>query len=666
MLRCSRIAARVAPPIVAPLVVAALAILLYAPSLGFGFMYDDPLDLPRATDRAWIEVLTSAGATMYYRPLPLAIWRLLHDLVGHNDGRLLHALVIALHAANGVLVYVLGRRLYRDVAAGVVAGALFVSYPFSYQAVMHTATTYHPLATLCVLAAIALYVRWRDGGRRYLLPFGLLFAAMAMLAHEYGVVVAGLVVGVEAFWVAEKRGRRPSPAALGFAFLALAYLAIWASAPKWDQEIRLLGSAWQNGLYLLQGIAWPGVEALGRASPPLGTSPNVAVAGVALLILAALGLLALSARRLAPFALGVYWAGLAFAPTLILLAYSYVVDGPRLLYLAAVGISLAWAGALTAPLAWRPGSPHPRGGRGVEGVRSAIALTAGLLGLLVAVLIIWRGAAFVSARTPLYAAGADVVRQVVGTAGDSERPGRTYVNVPSWLALREVDLPLGHSGAAIVPNYIGLGRVAYIVSGEQPEIASLTVESLKRDWDYLYEPHGSVATPDDVERAYRRGGGVYVARYADERVSIEYVGEVRPASATSDQSVATFGDRLRLSAAEVARNGAVLDVTLCWRANSPASRDETVFLHVYDSSGKLVAQADGYALGDTLPLNRWRAGDEIVDVRRVALPVGLAAGEYRVAVGVYDRASGERAPATDATGARLRDDTAIVGKVSLP
>ena len=648
--------------IAVPFAIAAIAIALYLPSLGYGFMYDDPLDLPRATDRAFLELLTSAGATMYYRPLPLVIWRFLHDLLGRNDGVALHALVVALHAANGALVYLLGRRLYRGVAAGLVAGALFVTFPFSYQAVMHTATTYHPLATFCALGAIVTYLAWRDSQRRALLSSSLLFAALAMLAHEYGVVVATLAFGIEAFWLAEKRGRRPSPAVLAFAGLALGYLALWASAPKWGQSLALFGSARQNLAYFLQAIAWPLADRLDRLPLPAGLSPTLVVATAALATILSLGLLALSARRASAFALAGFWAVSAFAPTLALLSYSYVVDGPRLLYLASAGICLAWAGGLTAPFGWKLQSPLPRWGSGVGGVRSAV----GLAGLLLAALIAGRSASFIAARAPVFAAGADVVRQVVATASDGTRPGRTYVNVPSWLALKSSDYPLGHSGAAIIPNYIGLGRVVYIVTGEQPEIASLTVEALKRDWGLYYEPHGPVASPDEVESAYRRGGGVYIARYDDARVALEYVGEVRAATPASNRLVASFGEWLWLASADTARSPERLDVTLQWEASAAPRRDETVLLHVYDGAGKLVAQADGYPLGDTLPLRRLRPGDEVIDVRRVALPPDLPAGEYRLAVGIYDRASGARAPATDARGMPFRDDAAIVATLRLP
>ncbi|MFI5268246.1 MAG: hypothetical protein ACHQ7M_12800, partial [Chloroflexota bacterium] len=106
------------------LVCLGLTLAVYGSSLHAGIMFDAALDLPRATERSWLEVLTSAGASPYYRPITLLLWKACYSILGRNDFVLLHALSLASHAICGWLVYQLGKRLV-DAPAGLVAAALF-------------------------------------------------------------------------------------------------------------------------------------------------------------------------------------------------------------------------------------------------------------------------------------------------------------------------------------------------------------------------------------------------------------------------------------------------------------------------------------------------------------------------------------------------------------
>jgi len=90
---------------------------LYGDSLGYGFMYDDPMDLPRAGGRSFLEIATSAGESSYYRPFVLLVWKALFLLPGFYDARLLHILVLAAQALAGWLVFLLGMRLANWVIA---------------------------------------------------------------------------------------------------------------------------------------------------------------------------------------------------------------------------------------------------------------------------------------------------------------------------------------------------------------------------------------------------------------------------------------------------------------------------------------------------------------------------------------------------------------------
>ncbi len=66
------------------------------------------------------------------------------------------------------------------------------------------------------------------------------------------------------------------------------------------------------------------------------------------------------------------------------------------------------------------------------------------------------------------------------------------------------------------------------------------------------------------------------------------------------------------------------------------------FVHLYDATGKLVAQRDAQPLDGYAPTSAWRVGEPVVDRQGVLLPRNVAPGEYTLYVGLYDAATGQR------------------------
>ncbi|MBI2953837.1 MAG: hypothetical protein HYY30_05955 [Chloroflexi bacterium] len=638
----------------------ALTYVLYGPSISYGFMFDDPLDLPRASGRSYLSILTSAGESSYYRPLILAVWKSLYDVFGRNDGPILHILVLASHAINGFLTYLIGSRLSGRIG-GYMSALLFVSFPLSYQAVGNVNAFFHPLVTTFLLASVALYWRWREMGSARPLAVAIVCAVLAVFTHEYGVVVVALIVMAEAYWLLSQGLRRPSPVVSVFAGILVGFLAVWWLIPKWQHGWELdPASLGLNLLYFSQGLFYPIASRLAdwQVSPftPLiweGVKGWSAMAMVAVFggsTLAAMAAIHRLSRGMLSLGFALAWFAIGVLPAVLSLSFSYVIDGPRLFYLSSVGISLAWGGMLSAPFRWRT---------------RALKVSSGLLSLGLVGLIVAQSALFIQERDALFVEGAKLVRNLAATAADPRRPGRTYVNFPSWFALKRPDYLLGHTGVIMVPYYISLGRVVYIQNGEQPEIEPLVYDVVAREWDHNYAAHGIKVGLDGLEGAFRKGGGVYATRFYSGSLEIEYVGGIlqQEAEARDGRYVADFGGWGRLEAAETRLDRDVVDLTLRWSAQARPARDYTMFVHVYGADGKPVAQGDGYAIGEMFPPQRWRRGDVIEDRRRVSLPRVLPTGTYPVAVGLYDRQNGERAPASDADGKRYRDDVVIIGNI---
>jgi hypothetical protein len=79
-----------------------------------------------------------------------------------------------------------------------------------------------------------------------------------------------------------------------------------------------------------------------------------------------------------------------------------------------------------------------------------------------------------------------------------------------------------------------------------------------------------------------------------------------------------------------------LSVTLHWHALATPDRNYHTFVHLLDGEGNIVAQHDGPPGNGKLPTLGWLPGEYLSDPHLLQLPANLPAGEYRLAVGLYD------------------------------
>jgi len=128
----------------------------------------------------------------------------------------------------------------------------------------------------------------------------------------------------------------------------------------------------------------------------------------------------------------------------------------------------------------------------------------------------------------------------------------------------------------------------------------------------------------------------------------------------------TLGDGIALAGYDVQpaelKAGAMLYLQLYWDVAKAPTADWTVFTHLRqrDAQGNvtLIAGRDDRPGAGSLPTRQWQAGWQILDEYQLALPGDLAAGEYELAIGLYQpsgQPSGERLPATE--------EGIIIGKV---
>jgi len=146
------------------------------------------------------------------------------------------------------------------------------------------------------------------------------------------------------------------------------------------------------------------------------------------------------------------------------------------------------------------------------------------------------------------------------------------------------------------------------------------------------------------------------------------------ATPSSAETIARFGNlallsRFDISSDEVAA-GRPLTLTLKWIALGQADRDLTLFAHLINEAGQAVAQHDKQPLDGQFPTTRWQAGTQFTDQHVFQLPQALAPGAYRIALGFYDAATGERLPvaagAADRAGAawEVTADHVLLGNLT--
>lgn len=126
-----------------------------------------------------------------------------------------------------------------------------------------------------------------------------------------------------------------------------------------------------------------------------------------------------------------------------------------------------------------------------------------------------------------------------------------------------------------------------------------------------------------------------------------FVGAVRLSAATppAGEPPPPGGSAIRLGGAEfssVWRSGTEQPVTLRWYAAEAVPTDYTVFLHLRNSDGSLVAQADGPPLDGWYPTSWWAAGEWVSDEHLFPIPNGTPPGTYQLVTGLYDPLSGQR------------------------
>ncbi len=126
-----------------------------------------------------------------------------------------------------------------------------------------------------------------------------------------------------------------------------------------------------------------------------------------------------------------------------------------------------------------------------------------------------------------------------------------------------------------------------------------------------------------------------------------------------------FGEAVALRGYDVTSPvtpGAPIELTLYWQAKDRVTAPYKVFVHLVDAAGNLVAQSDAFPASGAAPTESWLPREVVVDRHELRAP---GPGAYQMYVGLYDPVSGARLPATDANGAQIPNDAALLTTVTV-
>ena len=342
----------------------ALALLIYANSLSNGFVFDDiPLILDNQQIRS-LRHMAEIFGRQGYRPVRTLTYALDYWLFGFEPFYF-HLTNVLFHAANGVLFFLLLRRLFQKPAVALAGALLFVSHPVQTAAVAYVSGRKDLLAGGLVLAGLLCFARARDCRKKITLAVSLALFALAAFSKEVAVVFPALMyawdcmqdpggsrrAGQDGVWrravrvLAEHRYLYGSLLVAAAAFLYYAQFIMYASRKSGNWG----GSALHNyltsfklfGHYLrLAVVPYPLIADYNGVFPVVQDAADAWAWVGAALALGYLGLVYAASRRRPLAAFGLFWFLVTLLPVIQLLPF-HEIAADHYLYLPLAGLLIA-------------------------------------------------------------------------------------------------------------------------------------------------------------------------------------------------------------------------------------------------------------------------------------------------------------------------------------
>jgi len=327
-----------------------------------GFIWDDDMHLTRnpciVGPQGLADIWTSRAAR--YFPLVLTTFWVEHAAWGLNPLPY-HVVNVLMHAACAVALWkVLGRL---RVPGALLGAALWALHPVQVESVAWITELKNTQSCLFYLLSAQFFVKWVSGESRrgsWHYALALFFAALAM-ASKSSTVVLPLVLGLCAWWMQGKLGRRVVAGLVPVLVMSASsgVLSLWtqhlegANAPEWTRGVpERVAVAGRVFWFYLGKLAWPHPLMFVYPRWSVDATDPVSYIPTAALCAGLIVLWRYRGGRLRPAFFAFAYFLVALLPVLCLLdqyywRYSFV--GDHFQYLASMGpLALAAAGLTAA------------------------------------------------------------------------------------------------------------------------------------------------------------------------------------------------------------------------------------------------------------------------------------------------------------------------------
>jgi hypothetical protein len=653
-------------PAICALVICAAGVSLYGYAIHLPYRIDDFVHFRLLTTHTLGDVWAGTSGLAYYRPLPFTLWKIVYWLSGGYPPEIVNGINVVCHIANGLLlcllVYNHQGRSQRALVIATSCALLFLMYPFSYQAVPWAGSLTHPLVTLLMLGGIMVAIKAHVHRSRVLSIIAIVLAILAPFAHETGVLLAA---GLTLYYVTSTGPIRwreivartwPFWVCALLAGMALLLLQIHAGSP--DTTLGL-ESRWQNGVYFLQGFMYPVAPLAIRLMalfPGLNDLGSILIVCLPVLLVLVYVFAKLGHVRM--MLLAILWFAVMIAPAWLLLGFSYVIDGPRLMYEASAGAALFWTIPLSIVLErW----DHIR--QPIWRIPLLALSAAVVIGTMVGSL------GFLNERADMYEETRLASQGLLAGAIPPSDDKRILLslNFPGWLAPKEPTFALGHEGVSFIPTYSSPIDLIWTMTGQERYVLNLVVTELQSHWRFNYRNFGDERLSPDLQPDLRNARKIFFTSYRGFDLATYDAGNLELENQPrAEKYVAAYNNQLALLSGEWHMDAATMQVTLHWQSWLTLTQEVRTFVHLQNATGDMIAQEDGLPLmGLSNPL-WWKPGDEWRDTRIVILPGALKPGRYFLRIGVYAAADGKRFSTVDMASQRLENDSATLGVIDIP
>jgi tetratricopeptide (TPR) repeat protein len=183
-----------------------LTFLTFFSTITFGWVYDDPPQIPGNADLRWDRLsylfthhlwASANGMTeaRFYRPL-LAVWFLINKTLFGLDPHWFHLTTVMAHVLATALAFLIARKLLLDAGGALLAAAVFGLHPIQVESVSWISAVNDPLAAVFCFTSFLACKKARSTEQRAALWWVLsgAFFLLALLMKEVSAVLPAIVV----------------------------------------------------------------------------------------------------------------------------------------------------------------------------------------------------------------------------------------------------------------------------------------------------------------------------------------------------------------------------------------------------------------------------------------------------------------------------------------